>query len=124
MQSTWRSSWPRRPSASAGFVPAHRRSAGRSRWPPSPSTMVSRGLSTSNTSTSDSTPTSDKEMHMAFHLDLGKIQWPPPGSFEANILRTIEVPYQTIDISGGQYPPPHPLEGITVPAFRINWQQV
>jgi hypothetical protein len=47
-----------------------------------------------------------------------------PGSFEANILRTFEVPYQPIDVSGGQYPPPRPLEATAVPAFTIDWEQV
>jgi hypothetical protein len=61
---------------------------------------------------------------MAFHLDAAKIQGPLPGSFEANILRTIAVPYQTIDVSGGQYPPPRPPAGITLPAFTANWRQV
>jgi hypothetical protein len=46
---------------------------------------------------------------MNFILDKTKIQWPPPGSFEANILRSITVPFQEIVISGGQYPlPAHP----------------
>jgi len=61
---------------------------------------------------------------MAFHLDAGRLQWPPPGSFEANILRTLEVPYQAIDVSGGQFPPPRPPEATAMPVFTINWKHV
>jgi hypothetical protein len=43
-------------------------------------------------------------------LDKSKIQGPAPGTFEANILRSITVPYQEIVTSGGQYPlPAHPV---------------
>jgi hypothetical protein len=46
---------------------------------------------------------------MDFLLEKSKIQGPAPGTFEANILRSITVPYQEIVTSGGQYPPPeHP----------------
>ncbi len=61
---------------------------------------------------------------MAFHLDSEKIQRPPPGSFEANILRTIEVPYQRIDVSGDQYPLSRPLEAATVPVFVFDWEKM
>lgn len=43
---------------------------------------------------------------MNFLLDKTKLQGPPPGTFEANILRSITVPYQEIITSGGQYPGP------------------
>jgi hypothetical protein len=47
---------------------------------------------------------------MNFFLDPTKLQGPAPGTFEANILRNITVPYQEIVTSGGQYPlPAHPL---------------
>jgi hypothetical protein len=45
---------------------------------------------------------------MEFRLDFEKIQWPPLGSFEANILCSITVPFQEIVISGGQHPLPSP----------------
>jgi len=52
---------------------------------------------------------------MKFVFDKSKIQGPAPGTFEANILRSITVPFQEIDTSGGQYPlPVHP----TFPAQR------
>ena len=68
---------------------------------------------------------------MAIILDMTKIQGPAPGTFEANILRSTAVPYQEIDVSGGQYPLPSPtnypppsrpvvikLEGLSVfPSF-------
>jgi hypothetical protein len=69
---------------------------------------------------------------MVFVFDKTKIQAPAPGSFEANILRSITVPFQEIVTSGGQYPlpaqplpspPPGPvivikLEGLTeLPSF-------
>ena len=55
-------------------------------------------------------------------LDFENLEWPPPGSFEANILKSITVPFQEIDNSGGEYPPkpnapPRPLKG---PMFVIN----
>jgi hypothetical protein len=59
---------------------------------------------------------------MPFHLDTEKIQWPPPGSFEANILRTIEVPYQPIAISRDQYHLVR-LSAISLPPFKIDWKQ-
>jgi hypothetical protein len=59
---------------------------------------------------------------MSFHLDVDKIQWPPPGSFEANILRTIEVPYQSIDISRDQYCL-FRLPALSLPPFKIDWNQ-
>jgi hypothetical protein len=43
---------------------------------------------------------------MAFLLDKTKLQGPAPGTFAANILRSITVPYQEIVTSGGQYPLP------------------
>jgi hypothetical protein len=43
---------------------------------------------------------------MNFLLDTTKLQGPAPGTFEANILRSITVPYQDIVTSGGQYPLP------------------
>lgn len=47
---------------------------------------------------------------MDFQLDPKKIRGPAPGSFEANILRSITVPFQEIVTSGGQYPlPSHPV---------------
>jgi hypothetical protein len=59
---------------------------------------------------------------MDFVLDKTKIQGPAPGTFEANILRTITVPYQEIDTSGGQYPlPANPMVGpIPGPAIVIK----
>ena len=59
---------------------------------------------------------------MNFILDFENLEWPPPGSFEANILKSITVPFQEIDNSGGQYPPkphdpPRPLKG---PMFVID----
>lgn len=46
---------------------------------------------------------------MDFFLDKTKLQGPAPGTFEANILRTLTVPFQEIVTSGGQYPlPAHP----------------
>jgi hypothetical protein len=66
----------------------------------------------------------NKAMPVAFRLDVTNLQWPPPGSFEANILRTIDVPYQRIDTSGGQYPPPQAAERTDLPAFTIDWEQV
>ena len=45
---------------------------------------------------------------MDFLLDNKKFQWPAPGTFEANILRSITVPFQEIVTSGGQYPLPAP----------------
>jgi hypothetical protein len=59
---------------------------------------------------------------MDFVLDKTKIQAPAPGTFEANILRNITVPYQEIDTSGGQYPlPGHPLAGASPgPAIVIK----
>ena len=47
---------------------------------------------------------------MDFLLDNTKLRGPAPGTFEANILRSITVPYQEIVTSGGQYPlPAHPI---------------
>jgi len=47
---------------------------------------------------------------MDFLLDKSKICRTAPGTFEANILRSIAVPYQEIVTSGGQYPlPTHPI---------------
>ncbi len=47
---------------------------------------------------------------MDFHLDITKLYGPAPGSFEANILRSIAVPFQEMVTSGGQYPlPEHPV---------------
>ena len=59
-------------------------------------------------------------MHIT--LDLSKLVWPPPGSFEAHIIDSITVPFQEIDDSGGEYPPrpdspPRPLKG---PMFVIQ----
>ena len=56
---------------------------------------------------------------MDIFLDKTKIQGPAPGTFEANILRNITVPYQEIDTSGGQYPlPAHPMAG-PIPGLTI-----
>jgi hypothetical protein len=60
---------------------------------------------------------------MVFQLDMRRIQWPPPGSFEANILRTIEVPYQATNVSGRRCPPARPLDAAAVPGFKIVWKQ-
>jgi hypothetical protein len=59
---------------------------------------------------------------MDFLLDKTKIQAPAPGTFEANILRSITVPYQEIVTSGGQYPlPAHPFSPPPPgPAILIN----
>ena len=59
---------------------------------------------------------------MNIDLDLSNLEWPPPGSFEANILKSITVPFQEIDNSGDQCPPPphprpRPLKG---PMFVIK----
>jgi hypothetical protein len=61
---------------------------------------------------------------MAIQLDTARIQWPPPGSFEANILRTIAVPYQPTNVSGRECPADHPLEEAALPVLKNVWRHV
>ncbi len=61
---------------------------------------------------------------MNFKLDPAKMQWPPPGSFQAGILKSIEVPFQKIDISGGQYPPPPPPDPADLPPLTLDWTRL
>jgi hypothetical protein len=56
---------------------------------------------------------------MVFFLDKKKIQAPAPGTFEANILRSITVPFQEIVTSGGQYPLPAEPMPSTSPGLVI-----